>query len=114
MHRGLLVSCTPSGQSQGSRKGNDAMQDTIQPEKADPLHSPRRGGTMYAVFIYNREVRDCVKDNEPHHTLSERWAEVQTHEVCADSAEEARELAQRRFPVRDGFVITGVREAVMH
>lgn len=80
-------------------------------QQADTLHSPHLGCTTYAVHIYNKTVREHVKMNEPHHMHSERWAEEQTHEVCADSAEQARSIAAGRFPESEGFVITSVEAA---
>lgn len=79
--------------------------------QADTLHSPRLGGTTYAVHIYNKAVRESVKKNEPSHMHSERWAEEQTHEVCANTVEQAREIAASRFPESDGFVITSIEPA---
>lgn len=80
-------------------------------DHADPLHRPRGGCDTYAVHIYNRDVRQRVKENQPHHILSERWAEEQTHEVVAADEREARALAAQRFPAKDGFVITTVSRA---
>jgi len=80
-------------------------------QQADTLHSPHLGCVTYAVHIYNRTVRERVKQNEPSHLHSERWAEEQMHEVCADSPEEAREIAASRFPESDGFVITSIQPA---
>jgi hypothetical protein len=80
----------------------------MSPRQADTLHSPRLGCTTYAVLIYNRTVRARMKENKPNHLHSDRWAEAQTHEVCADSVEDARRIAAARFPAGDGFVITDV------
>ncbi|MGC2856474.1 hypothetical protein ACM64Y_13455 [Novispirillum sp. DQ9] len=80
-------------------------------DHADPLHRPRGGCETYAVHIYNRDVRARVKENRPHHILSERWAEEQTHEVVAHDEREARAMAERRFPSTQGFVITTVSRA---
>lgn len=86
----------------------------MQSEYADPLGSPNRGCTMYAVLIYNQRVRADVKENRPQHILSERWAEEQMHEVCADSEADARRIASDRFPESEGFVITRIERAPMH
>ena len=80
-------------------------------EQADTLLSPHLGCTMYAVHIYNKTVREQVKENQPSHMHSERWAEEQMHEVCADTAEEARNIAAARFPEDEGFIITSVERA---
>lgn len=80
-------------------------------ENPDPLHRPRSGCATFSVHIYNSDVRATLKENQSHHMLSERWAEEQTHEVVAQSAEEARAIAAQRFPAKDGFVITAVNRA---
>lgn len=80
-------------------------------EQADPLHCPRGDCATYSVHIYNSDVRHTVKENRAHHTLSERWAEEQTHEVVAENENEARTLAAQRFPATEGFVITSVERA---
>lgn len=80
-------------------------------ENADPLHCPRSGCSTYTVYIYNKDVRAKLKENRPHDMLSERWAEVQPHEVTAHDPDEARRLATDRFPVREGFVITEIFRA---
>jgi hypothetical protein len=78
---------------------------------ADPLHRPRGGCKAFAVHIYNKDVRQTVKENRPHHILSERWAEEQTHEVVAKDERHARTLAEQRFPSHQGFVITTIDPA---
>lgn len=75
---------------------------------ADPLSCPRGNCTTFAVHIYNADVRQRVKENRPHHTISERWAVPQAHEVVAQDASEARRLAELRFPPQQGFVISAV------
>lgn len=80
-------------------------------DHADPLHRPRGGCEKFAVHIYNSDVRQTVKENRPHHILSERWAEEQTHEVVAKDERQARAMAEQRFPAAQGFVITTVNRA---
>lgn len=82
------------------------------PVNPDPLSRPRGDCTIFAVHIYNTDVRHTVKENRAHHTISERWADAQAHQVVAHTADEARLLAENRFPPHQGYVIASVERAV--
>ena len=74
----------------------------------DPIYMPRTGHSMFKVCVYNRVVRAMVKANKHHVNYDDDWAEVHCQRVSARSAEQARNLAETRYPPQDGFVITDV------
>lgn len=75
---------------------------------ASKLYCPRTGYKAFEVTLYNREVRDLVKENGQHSTLSDRWADDLKDVVEARDANEARAIAARRYPPERGFVISAV------
>lgn len=68
-------------------------------------------GQVFLVTIYNRAVRALVKQNRSHTRYSDLWAEPRVQDVYAESEDEARDKAARRFPEEDGFVIENVERA---
>jgi len=63
---------------------------------------------VFAVSIYNKDVRSQVRDNRSHLCFDEQWANVRVRDVVARDESEARRLIAERFPPDDGFVITAV------
>ncbi len=66
------------------------------------------GQHAFEVRIYNQEVRELVKDNRHHDIYDDHWADCQRHGIFAGSFDEARAIAEGRFPSEDGFVIEDV------
>ena len=64
----------------------------------------------FIVFLYNRNVLSCVKDNQDHPDFDDRWADTQQIAIHADSASDALQIAQDRYPRDDGFVVTRIAE----
>ncbi len=59
----------------------------------------------FEVFLYNAEVRAAVKDNRSHDLFGDHWADVQIHDVMAESEDQARRLISDRYPPEQGFVV---------
>jgi len=68
-------------------------------------------GQVYLVTVYNRAVRDLVKENRSHAHYSDLWADPHVQDVIATSAADARRKAAVRFPEKDGFVIESIEPA---
>ena len=66
---------------------------------------------VYLVTIYNKVVREMVKDNTSHAFYSDLWADAHVQDVSAATEEEARHKMALRFPEKDGFVIEAVKPA---
>lgn len=66
---------------------------------------------VYLVTVYNKVVREMVKDNRSHSFYSDLWANAHVQDVCAADEEEARRKMAQRFPEKDGFVIEKVTPA---
>ncbi|WP_142848289.1 hypothetical protein [Telmatospirillum sp. J64-1] len=74
----------------------------------DPLDCPKPGCRSFEVQLYNQEVRELLKQNKHHTRYSDRWADINRQVVQAHDEGEARQLAARRYPPEEGFVISGV------
>jgi len=72
------------------------------------LHLPINGHQIFEVFLFNREVRSLVKENQSHDFFDDQWADVQIRDVTARDETHARQLIEERFPPGDGFVIEEV------
>lgn len=70
------------------------------------------GHHVYAVSIYNKEVRAMVKENQHHHFFDDQWADVHIRNVTASDEGEAVSIISKRFPEEDGFVIEQVEESI--
>ena len=64
--------------------------------------------SVFEVVIYNKEVRERVEAGKRHPNLDASWADAHHQEFKADTAEEARQKAERRFPESQGYVIVEV------
>ena len=74
----------------------------------DPLYVPKTGCRMFKVCVYNAEVRELVKSNRSHGLFDDDWAEVHCQQVCASDEGEARQMAEKRYPAKDGFVVSEI------
>lgn len=70
--------------------------------------TPTNIDRVFEVSIYNKEVRSLVKENQSHAFFDDQWADEQIRDVLAETADEARQVAKKRFPPDDGFVIASV------
>ncbi|MDA0240823.1 MAG: hypothetical protein O3A84_12465 [Proteobacteria bacterium] len=59
----------------------------------------------FEVSVYNREVREALKENQSHEIYGDHWADVQHRDVMAPDAAEAYRLATERYPADQGFVV---------
>lgn len=64
---------------------------------------------VYLVTVYNKVVREMVKDNTSHAFYSDLWADAHVQDVSAATEDEARNKMALRFPKKDGFVIEAVK-----
>ena len=62
----------------------------------------------FEVAIYNQDVRDRVRNGERHRDLADDWSEVHYIDVTADDETHARQIIERRYPRRRGFVVEAV------
>jgi hypothetical protein len=65
----------------------------------------------FEVAVYNKAVRDKVKQGERHRHLKDDWADMHYVEISAENLEKAQERARARFPEEDGYVIDSVHPA---
>ena len=70
--------------------------------------TPHNEDKVFEVSIYNKEVRSLVKENQSHAFFDDHWADEQTRDVLAETADEARQVVKKRFPPDEGFVIASV------
>lgn len=76
--------------------------------ETDPLYCPRLGHKNFEVHVYNKDVRDLLKENQHHRRFHDRWGDLQRHVVEARDVGEARTFACSLYPPDDGFVISSV------
>lgn len=72
------------------------------------LHLPNNGYKVYAVELFNQQVRSLVGDRQRHRFFDDQWAEVQVRDVVARTEAEARALIAERFPPEDGFIVQAI------
>ena len=63
----------------------------------------------YEVAVYNKAVRDAMKEGERHPFLKDEWADIHWIEAGLTPAA-ARQKVEVRFPSARGFVITDIQE----
>jgi hypothetical protein len=63
----------------------------------------------FEVGVFNKEVRDAVQDGTHHRFLDDEWADIHWIEIVAQDEQEAQQKANRRYPERAGYLITGVQ-----
>lgn len=61
---------------------------------------------VFSFSIFNKNVRDALKDNSEHPLFSDRWATPCEFEIEADSASKATEKVDNKYPPSLGFVST--------
>ncbi|MDA0305389.1 MAG: hypothetical protein O3B76_03780 [Proteobacteria bacterium] len=65
--------------------------------------------SKFEVIVYNREVREKVKEGERHRQFTDDWADLHYIEIDASDETSARERAESRYPSEQGFVIESVQ-----
>ena len=74
-----------------------------------------RGGTMlqlrliddraFEFSVYNKDVRDALKENRSHSIYGDHWADAQIQDVVAADEDEAMRRIAERYPPEKGFII---------
>ena len=64
----------------------------------------------YEVAVYNKSVRDAMKEGERHPFLKDEWADIHWVEVRAYSPGAARQKVEVRYPPFRGYVIADIQE----
>jgi hypothetical protein len=62
----------------------------------------------YEVGVFNKEVRDAMREGERHKHLKDEWADIHYIEVTADDEHLARAEVMRRYRPENGYVVTSV------
>ncbi len=62
----------------------------------------------FEVTIYNKQVREKIKEGEHHAHFTDGWADFRYVEVRADNEDQARARIKERHPPEKGFVIDSV------
>ena len=75
------------------------------------LQLPINGHHVFEVSLYNKDVRDMVKENQHHHFFDDQWADIHIRNVTARDETEAISMISKRFPAEEGFVIQQVSES---
>jgi hypothetical protein len=65
----------------------------------------------FEVAIYNKEVRQLMKEGERHRDLTDDWADIHYLDVMAEDEQGARVKIQAKYPEDKGFVIDNVTVA---
>jgi len=63
----------------------------------------------FEVIVYNKEVREKVKEGERHRQFTDDWADLHYIEIDASNEANAKERAESRYPSEQGFVIESVQ-----
>jgi hypothetical protein len=64
----------------------------------------------FEVTVYNKEVREKVREGEHHGRFTDDWADFHYIEINADSEDQARTRAEARYPKSQGFVIDNIQK----
>ncbi|MBY0431981.1 MAG: hypothetical protein K2Q10_12340 [Rhodospirillales bacterium] len=63
----------------------------------------------FEVVVYNRKVLEARRLRTANHTgLEESWADLHYIPIWAETADDARQRIQHRYPARRGFVVQQV------
>ena len=62
----------------------------------------------FEVAVYNKEVRQLMKEGERHRHLTDDWADIHYLEVTAEDERGARAKIEAKYPEAKGFVIEDV------
>ena len=65
----------------------------------------------YEVAVYNKDVRDAMKEGERHPFLKDEWADIHYVDILAYSPSAARQKVEVRYPPFRGYVIEDIQEA---
>ena len=63
----------------------------------------------FEVIVYNKAVREKVKEGERHRQFTDDWADLHYIEIDANTETNARERAESQYPSSKGFVIESVQ-----
>ncbi len=63
----------------------------------------------FEVIVYNKAVRDKVKEGERHRQFTDDWADLHYIEINASTETNARQRAESQYPSSQGFVIESVQ-----
>ncbi len=64
----------------------------------------------FEVIVYNKDVRDHVRDNKKHPHYDEGWGDQRFFQVKADNMDHVRKIMTGRHPPQKGFVIVDITE----
>lgn len=62
----------------------------------------------FEVGVYNKEVRQLVKEGERHRHLTDDWADIHYVDIMAEDERGARVKIEAKYPQDKGFVIENV------
>ena len=62
----------------------------------------------FEVGVYNKKVRQLVKEGERHRDLTDDWADIHYVDVMAEDENGARAKFEIKYPEDKGFVIENV------
>lgn len=62
----------------------------------------------FEVAVYNAQVREKVEQGERHPRFKDDWADFRYVEFRAETEQQARAMAESRYPPDDGFVIDSI------
>ncbi len=62
----------------------------------------------FEVGVYNKKVRQLVKEGERHRDLTDDWADIHYVDVMAEDEHGARAKIEAKYPEDKGFVIENV------
>ena len=68
----------------------------------------------FEVTVYNKEVREKVKEGERHSRFTDDWADIHYIEIDASDENQARNRAEARYPSDQGFVIDSIQKSLEH
>lgn len=62
----------------------------------------------FEVTVYNAQVREKVEQGEHHPRFRDDWADFRYVEFRAETEQQARDMAEARYPPDEGFVIDSI------
>ena len=65
-------------------------------------------GKKFEVALYNKEVRQLVRQGDKHRHLRDDWAEIHYIEISGADEIVVRNKIESRYPEEDGFVVEQV------
>ena len=65
---------------------------------------------LFEAAVYNEDVLLAIKDGEHHKDLDDDWADTHYFEIEARNAEEAWDIARRKWRAGHGFVVKAIEQ----